>query len=172
MDMFEELQSIESLLDSARRLPGLGTMVDEKNFKEALQNLQQAVPTEVRTAQQITIECENMVNRAVAESEQIAAAAEQELQSRINDSPVVKAANKRAREILDAAQEQANAMLSEGEREAKMRRDETNQYADEVMRDVDSHLSGLAVSVRKGVALMESEADRPSRGGGKKKKKN
>ena len=159
MDMFEELQKIESLLDSARKLPGLGMMVDERQLKELVQNLGQAVPQEVRAAQKIIAEQENLINRAVTEGKQIAAAAEQEYQSRINDSPVVKAASKRASEILAAAQEQARGLLTEGDSESKRRRDETDRYADEVLHGLDAQLSSLAVSVRKGVALMEGQVD-------------
>lgn len=159
MDMFEELQKIESLLDSARKLPGLGMMVDERQLKELVQNLGQAVPQEVRAAQKIIAEQENLINRAVTEGKQIAAAAEQELQSRINDSPVVKAASKRASEMLTAAQEEARGLLTEGDSESKRRHDETDRYADEVLHGLDAQLSSLAVSVRKGVALMESQVN-------------
>ncbi len=157
MDFFEELQKIENLLDSARRLPGLGTMIDERQLKEAFQRLQQAVPQEVRAAQQIIAERDSLINRAVDDGKQISTAADQEFQARVSDSPVFKAASKRAQEITAAAQQEANAILSEAEKEAKARRDETDHYADDILHGLDAQLSGLAVSVRKGVAVMERE---------------
>lgn len=165
MDMFEELQKIENLMDSAKRLPGLGMMVDERQLKEAVQNLQQCVPLDVKRADQILGEREELVNQAAREAKRISSAAEDEFGSKVNISPVVKAAENRAKEILTMAQEQANAVLADAEREAKARRDETRQYAREVLQGLDTQLNSLNDSVHKGVTLLESEVSQTGFGG-------
>lgn len=157
LDLFEEIQNIESLLDSAKRLPGLGAMVDERQLKETLQNVRQAVPPDIKRAEQILAEREELVNQAARDAKSISMAAEDEFSSKVNVSPVVRAAERRAKEILAAAQQQATGILSEAEREAKARRDETRQYVTEVLHGLDTQLNGLGESVRKGVILLERE---------------
>lgn len=157
MDLFEAIQQIESMLDSARRLPGLGTMVDERDIKEALQNVRQAIPLEVKRAEEILTAREELVNEAARDAKKISSVADEEFGSKVNVSPVVRAAEKRAKEITEAAQAQANAILGEAEREARTRREETKQYALEVLQSLDTQMDGLGDSIRKGVVLMERE---------------
>lgn len=157
MDLFEAIQQIESMLDSARRLPGLGTMVDERDIKEALQNVRQAIPLEVKRAEEILTAREELVNEAARDAKKISSVADEEFGSKVNVSPVVRAAEKRAKEITEAAQAQANAILGDAEREARTRREETKQYALEVLQSLDTQMDGLGDSIRKGVVLMERE---------------
>ncbi len=157
MDLFEAIQQIESMLDSARRLPGLGTMVDERDIKEALQNVRQAIPLEVKRAEEILTAREELVNEAARDAKKISSVADEEFGSKVNVSPVVRAAEKRAKEITEAAQAQANAILGDAEREARTRREETKQYALEVLQSLDTQMDGLGDSIRKGMVLMERE---------------
>lgn len=145
-------------MDSAKRLPGLGIVVYERRLKAAIANLRQCVPIDVRRAAQIMDEQEGLVNQAAKEATRTSAAAEEEFASKVKTSPVVRAAEKRAKETLTAVQERANAILTEAEREANTRRDETKKYAVMVLRGLDTQLNGLADSVRKGVALLQRQA--------------
>ncbi len=163
MEMIDHIERIETLVTSAKKLPGLGVMVDEKQLRDAVQKLRQAVPTDTRRAQQIIAEREELINQGAREAKRITAAAEEEFRAKIKDSAVVKASDRRAQEILAEAEDRARAALNDAEREAAARRNEANQYTLEVLRTLDAQLTGLIGSVRKGIALLERDTGTSNR---------
>lgn len=163
MEMIDHIERIETLVTSAKKLPGLGVMVDERQLRDAVQKLRQAVPTDTRRAQQIIAEREELINQGAREAKRITAAAEEEFRAKIKDSAVVKASDRRAQDILAEAEERARAALNDAEREAAARRNEANQYTLEVLRTLDAQLAGLIGSVRKGIALLERDGGSSNR---------
>ena len=163
MEMLDYIDKIETLVTSAKKLPGLGVMVDERQLRDTVQKLRQAVPADTRRAQQIIAEREELINQGAREAKRITAAAEEEYKAKIKDSAVVKASDRRAQEILGEAEERARAALNDAEREAIARRNEANQYTLEVLRTLDAQLAGLIASVRKGISLLERDTGATSR---------
>jgi len=158
-DMIELLDEMENLLTGSGRLPFLRRlMVDEEQAMTLLDRLRAAVPEEVRRARQTLRERDTILEQARRQAQRIAEQAQQEAALRLEEEG-----------LLDEAKRASARMLDDARREAEQIRRGADQYAREVLIEIESRLDQaqgeiretmgrILASVRKGLATLEAES--------------
>ncbi len=124
---------------------------------------------ELREAQELLAQKDDLLLKAREESQHLVAQAQEDVESRLTDNGLVKAAEVKAAEIIQEAERQAEAMLRETEERIRTRfgaaetvaaqqMEEADRYTLEMLRKLESQLSAFLGSVRAGVDSMENKA--------------
>ncbi len=124
---------------------------------------------ELRQAQEVLAQKDDVLLRAREESQLLVAKTQQEVESRLTDSEVLKAAEEKSAELLRQAEEQAESMLRETEEHIRARfgaaetvaaqqMEEADRYALEILHKLEAQLSAFLGSVRAGIDSMEEKA--------------
>jgi len=143
--------------------------IDRRRLLDLVDQMRVAVPAELREAQEVLSQQDEVLVRAREESQLLLARAQQEVEERLSEEELVKAAQTRGDEMLQRAQEEAEALLKEAEERVHSRlgqaetvvaqqMDEADRYALEMLKKLESQLSAFLGSVRAGVESMESKA--------------
>jgi hypothetical protein len=160
---------MEELVAEGKKLPiGGRVAIDRRRMLDLIDQMRVAAPMELRQAQEILGQKEEVLLRAREEAQLQVAQAEQEVQLRLADSEVVKAAEAKAQELLRQAEEQAESMLRETEDHIRARAnaaeavaaqqmEEADRYAMEMLHKLEAQLSAFLGSVRAGIDSMEEK---------------
>jgi cell division septum initiation protein DivIVA len=143
--------------------------IDRRRLLDLIDQMRVAAPTELREAEEVLSQRDEVLTKAREESQLMLARTQQDVEERLSESDLVKAAEKRGEELLQQTQEQAEAMLKEAEERVKSRlgqaetvaaqqMDEADRYALEMLKKLESQLSAFLGSVRAGIETMESKA--------------
>ena len=152
MDILHHIDRLEELVGEARKLPvGGGLVLSRQRLLDLIDRMRVAVPKEVYDAREVIDKRDEVLADATAEASRIIARAKEEVEERLKETEVVKAAEERARQILAGAQER----LLELSREADV-------YALQTLRKLETELSEFAATVRRGIDTLEKRAaERP-----------
>ncbi len=153
------LDELEKTLTQTGRLPFFRRLlVEEDKAMGLLDRLRAAVPEEVRRARQVLREREQILEQARRQAQRIAEQAQQEAAMRLEEQG-----------LLDEARKKTEQMLEEARREAERIRRGADQYARDVLTEIETRLSQaqgeiretmgrILASVRKGLAELEEES--------------
>ena len=109
MDIINIIDRLEALITTSTKVPATQrTLLDVNKVQELMDQLRLAVPQDVRAAKEILVNKDDILNLAEAERRRTKAQAEEEFQNRINQSEVLKEAQRRARQIVDDAERKSN----------------------------------------------------------------
>jgi hypothetical protein len=104
VDLLVLLDRLEEVLGAGRKLPfRWGTVVDEDECLDILDQIRVAVPEEIRAARRVAIEREEVIAAARAEADRLVLEAEQRARGQVNDHALARAAQDRAAEIEESA---------------------------------------------------------------------
>jgi vacuolar-type H+-ATPase subunit H len=128
-----------------------------------------AAPMELREAQELLAQKDDLLLKAREESQHLVAQAQEDVESRLTDNGLVKAAEEKAAEIIQEAERQAESMLRDTEERIQTRfgaaetvaaqqMEEADRYTLEMLRKLESQLSAFLGSVRAGVDSMGNKA--------------
>lgn len=142
--------------------------IDRRRLLDLIDQMRVAVPAELREAQEVLSQKEEVLTGAREESQLMIARAQQEVEERLRDNEIVRAAQGRGDEIIRRAEEQADALikdaeermrarLSQAESVAAQQMDEADRYALEMLKKLESQLSAFLASVRAGIESMENK---------------
>ncbi len=138
-DLIDEL---EDVLAEGRRVPFSGRLlVDEERILDIIDRMRVAIPEEHKRARRIVQEQERLIAEAQARVQQVL----------------------EERGLLEAVEAERARLLQQAEQEAAMVRAGADDYARQVLEDLDARLAKLVTSVRNG--LHELGARGPSRKG-------
>ena len=163
MDLLHLIDRLEEQIGEARRLPiGTGSVIDRRRLLDLVDQLRAAVPAEVREANAVLNNKEEVLAHADEEAALRLSRADDEVARRVSESEVVKAAELRAQEIIaegrretegliNEARRQAAAKSAEGARLAAEQMDEADRYAMEMLRKLEQQLDAFMGSVRTGL---------------------
>jgi len=143
--------------------------VDRRRLLDLIDQMRVAAPMELREAQELLAQKEDLLLKAREESQLLVAHAQQDVEMRLTDNALVKAAEVKAAELLRQAEDQAEAMLREtedrirgrfgtAETVAAQQMEEADRYTLEMLHKLESQLSAFLGSVRAGVDSMEEKA--------------
>ncbi|HUS82631.1 MAG TPA: hypothetical protein VM013_05165 [Dehalococcoidia bacterium] len=143
--------------------------IDRRRLLDLIDQMRVAAPMELREAQELLAQKEDLLLKAREESQLLIAQAQQDVELRLTDNEVVKAAEAKAVELLQQAEDQAEAMLRETEERisarfgtaetvAAQQMEEADRYALEMLHKLESQLAAFLGSVRAGVDSMEEKA--------------
>jgi cell division septum initiation protein DivIVA len=135
-DLIDEL---EDALAEGRRVPFSGRlMVDEERILDIIDRMRVAVPEELKQARRVIGEQERLLSEARAQVQQ--AMEEQGL--------------------LAAVEAERTRMLAEAEREAQAVRAGADDYAGQVLEELEQRLARLSASVQNGLKELRQAAER------------
>lgn len=135
-DLIDEL---EDALAEGRRVPFSGRlMVDEERILDIIDRMRVAVPEELKQARRVIGEQERLLSEARAQVQQ--AMEEQGL--------------------LAAVEAERTRMLDEAEREAQGVRAGADDYARQVLEELEQRLARLSASVQNGLKELRQAAER------------
>ena len=174
MDILHLIDRLEEIVSEGRRVPvGGGVVVSRQKMIELVDRMRVAVPREVYEAREVLDERDQVIADGEQQAQDLLGRAHEELEKRLNETEVVKAAHDKSREIvldaerkvrdlLLAAEEQARERLDEAEKQSNREMREADSYSLATLRRLEDQLEGFLNTVRNGVdALEQRSADRP-----------
>lgn len=132
-DVDSLIDALEALVADGRRMPFRKLLIDEERLLDLVDRLRSAIPAEVRQAHQV-----------LDQHDQIMTAAREKARAMLEERGMLEALEKERRQILDAA-----------EHEAQRTRAEADRYARNVLVDLEERLSKIQTSVRNGVEALQ-----------------
>jgi vacuolar-type H+-ATPase subunit H len=143
------LDRLEALLVESRQLPfTAGVLVDRDRCFDIINQMRISIPEEVRKAKRMQQERERVIAQANEEAERIIALARAEAAALVNEH-----------EIAEQAAQASQARLDETEREAQEVRSGADEYALNVLQQLEDHLVQQLTTVRNGISTLQR--DRP-----------
>jgi ElaB/YqjD/DUF883 family membrane-anchored ribosome-binding protein len=174
LDILHLIDRLEEMLAEARRVPvGGGVIMSRQKLADLIDRMRVAVPREVYDSREIVEQRDEYLRQAEEEAAALLGRTHEELEKRLAETEVVKAADERAHQIIAEAEGRARDLGRESEQQARERLDEAQNTARTVMREADAYalqtlrkleteLEGFLNSVRKGVDSLEIRAqERP-----------
>lgn len=137
---------------SGKKLPLTNSVVlDQAAVLELIDQLRVSVPDEVRQAKRITEEATRITERARDEGDAVVARAQEQAAQMLEERELVRMAQQRAGEILDAANHEA----------AEVRRG-ADEYAAGVLIRLEGECIKALTSIKRGIDMLD-ERHRPPR---------
>jgi vacuolar-type H+-ATPase subunit H len=157
IDIMFLVEQLGSLVANGKKLPLTNNVVvDQERALNLIDELQAAVPEEVRAAKRITAEGERVIEKAEQEAERIIARAQEQAAFLIDE-----------RGLTEAAQEESERILARGRAEADEIRRGADEYAVSVLVGLEGDLVRTLQSVKKGIAMLDERradvAEAPAR---------
>ncbi len=144
MDILQLLDRLETVLGSGSRIPLTGkTVVDEHECLDILDQLRVAIPEDVKQAKRVQSERERLLDDAEDQAARIVAHAQEQVSLMVQQHEIARAAEAKARLILQDA-----------ELEAEERRDGADRYAVETLSALERELAEQLNVVRNGIRAL------------------
>lgn len=170
MDILHHIDRLEEMVGEARKMPvGGGVIMAKQRLLDLIDRMRVAVPKEVYDAREVIEKRDSVLADATSEASRIVARTQEEVEERLKDKEVVKAAEERARQLLAQAQERMLELSREAEAQAAARLDDAQEAAAEQMREADvyalqtlrkleTELNEFIATVQRGVETLEKRA--------------
>jgi len=140
MDVMALIDRIEEAMDTGRSVPLMrGRLVDIEKVYEIIDEIRGNFPDELKQARWIVKERQEMLEEAEKEANRILEEARDRAESMASEQEVVRRANEQAAAILDDSRQQ--------EREIRLGAED---YADEMLANLEVNLGKLLTSVQRG----------------------
>ncbi|PKB71393.1 MAG: hypothetical protein BZY87_05930 [SAR202 cluster bacterium Io17-Chloro-G6] len=150
---------METLVETSKSVPvGGNVLIDRKKIMELVDQLRLTIPEEVRAAEDMLSQKDQILNTAHNDARRTKSMAEDELRDRLKQSEVVTLAEAKAADTVKEAEERITRMLQQSEAEALSRRTEADAYALRSLRSMELELDKLVGSVRKGIQVLAIQA--------------
>jgi hypothetical protein len=175
VDILHHIDRLEELVGGARKIPvGGGVVMARQRLLDLIDRMRVSVPKEVYDAREVIEKRDEVLAEASAEASRIITRAQEEVERRLEEKEVVKAAEERARQMLAQTQERMLELSREAEAQAAARLDDAQEAAREEMREADVYalqtltklegeLNEFIGTVRRGIDTLEKRAaERPS----------
>ncbi len=132
---------LESMINSARRVPlSSRVMLEEEELLAIVEEFRKAVPEEILSARKVLKDREQILKNAQAEAEKIVTMARERAEYMINQEGV-----------LYLAKERGEQVLSDAQRDAQQMHQEIDQYAVDVLSNLEQQLQSQLHQVRNGL---------------------
>ena len=177
MNIENILSKLENISVEGTRVPGFKNkvMIDAVLLMSLGEEIRNSVPASIDEAgevisqktsiiNQANLEAQRIKNAANEESAQIIQAAHTEHDAKVSDSEVITSANLKADEIqqdaqqiMTEAQKKAYVLLSEAEQSALSKTEGADQYAREVLFNLEERISETLSQIRRGIDSIKRE---------------
>lgn len=167
MDVLYLIDRLEELVARSFQVPlGSGVVVHRQRLLDLIDRMRVAMPVDIREAREVLQKQEEALAQAQEEAGRIIARAQAELEERLKNEAVVKAAEERGQQIVREGEERAQALVRDAETQARERLDEAQKgaqqqmeeadlYSLQTMRRLETQLNNFLNTVRKGIDTME-----------------
>lgn len=148
MDVLVLIDRMEELVEDARSFPGFGNtaMVDRDAAFDLIDQMRQSVPEELKQARWIVKERQSMLDEARSESDRIVQQAREEAERLTSEQEVLKQAEKQGADIVEDSRRR--------EREIRLGAED---YADDVLGNLEDNLGRLLGAVQRGRARLHGD---------------
>jgi F0F1-type ATP synthase membrane subunit b/b' len=148
MDVLVLIDRLEELVEDARSFPGFGNtaMVDRDAAFDLIDQMRQSIPEELKQARWIVKERQSMLDEARSESDRIVQQAREEAEKLISEQEVLKQAEKQGADIIEDSRRR--------EREIRLGAED---YADDVLGNLEDNLGRLLGAVQRGRARLQGD---------------
>lgn len=151
MSVYRVLEKLESYVQEGTWLPAGYRILSEERLIEFVEKIRSSLPEEVGRAKIIAKDQERMIRAAQEKAQAIVSEATSKHQELVEDH-----------EIVDRARKTAEVILREAEERARKVREGADQYAMQMLGELEARLSGALGSVRKGREALAPRAAQPS----------
>ena len=168
-DILFLVEELEQVLARGWRIPfTTNAVIDEDAFIDIVEQLHIALPTEIREAQQLMAQREEILAEAHVEAEAITQQAHEKAADLVAESPiVVRAEEERGRILADAreraeviqneARKKADEVIAQAAREARGLQTGADEYAVEVLQRIRDELDAYLRQVDNGLERLERD---------------
>jgi vacuolar-type H+-ATPase subunit H len=140
MDVLVLIDKLDDVIHNARTVPLTDSvMIDREEIYEILDQMRSTIPEEIKQARWIVKERGEMLAEAKQEAERVVAEAKDRAERIASEQEVVRLAEKQAKEILEEARDR--------EREIRL---SAEDWADEVLGNLEVNLEKFIAAVRRG----------------------
>jgi cell division septum initiation protein DivIVA len=155
IDIINIVDRLETLVNTSKVMPVNGSLLmDKKKIMELVDQMRLAIPQEMKLAEEVLAQKDQIINHAMLEARRAKSQAEDEFREKLNQNEL----RKRAEEILREAEHRAEKIIGQAQAEAEARRTEADAYALRALRAFERELVTLNGSVRKGIDLLAGNA--------------
>ena len=183
METSQIADELKMLASSGTRVPGFRkkVMVEIDRLVDLGDELRRAVPSDIQEANEVIKMKESIINQAYLEAKRIRGSAEEETnalrtatqeehETKVGESEILKAAEAKGQEIredasyesqqiLQDAQRKAYRIVNEAESSAMSRREGADHYAREVLFNLEEQLAEVLGQVRKGIDALKLDVE-------------
>ena len=154
MKVEDLLLELRETVEDAKVLPLTGgkCLVDVDSLKELLDDIEDALPQEVRQAKAIVADRQKIISDAKVEAESIIRTAEDKKKSLVTQN-----------EIVRQAQAEANEIITDAKLKSRDMRKAVNDYVDEMLRQADEMLTSQVNEIKKTRKTLKQVKDRQHR---------
>ncbi len=146
---------METLIATSKGMPmGGAILVDKKKIMELLDQLRLGIPQEVKAAEEVLAQKDQIINNATLDARRAKVKAEDDFREKLSQNEI----HKKAEEALREAEARASRIIEQAEAESQARRTEADAYALRCLRAFERELNTLNGSVRKGIDLLAGNA--------------
>ena len=153
MDIMYLVDRLEALVNSSRRVPlSARVMVEEEEILAIIEQMRATIPSEVKQARRVLQDREQILKQAQSEAEKVVTMARERAEYMINNEGV-----------LNLAKERGEQVLSDAQRDAQATRSEIEEYAVEVLGQLEEQLQHQLHQVRNGLQELQGHGQRVPR---------
>ena len=146
---------METLVKTSKTMPMTGAlMLDKTKVMELVDQLRLHIPQEVKNAEEVLVQKDQIINNAMVEARRAKVKAEDEFREKLGQNEL----RKRADDMLKEAERRASRLLEQTEAECESKRMEADAYALRSLRAFERELQSLNGSVRKGIDMLAGNA--------------
>jgi hypothetical protein len=139
------VERLEAMIANGRKLPlTSNVVVDQAAALDLIDELRHAVPEEIQSARRINAEGERILERAQQESERIVAKAQEQAAFLIDERGLTETAEAEGRQIVAQASAEADDV-----------RRGSDEYAAEVLVNLEGEVVKALQSIRRGIELLD-----------------
>ncbi|MFW6091566.1 MAG: hypothetical protein ACODAF_06775 [Actinomycetota bacterium] len=144
MDAHDKLDQIIGFVDNAKTMPmSSSVLINKADLTRMLEELRAALPEELRAAQKVLRQRDELLSDATANAERLLTAAEEERQRLVSEEEVLREARTQAGEAIRAAREKTEDMRSD-----------VNSYVDAKLAHLEVSVTNILETVRQGRARL------------------
>lgn len=164
MDLLHLVDRLEELVGSAQKMPiGSRAIVDRRRILDIVDQMRVAVPQEVRDAQEMVTQRDELYREAEEEARLIIARAEERASRMVEQHELTIAARARAEEVARQAEARIDDRLAEANAEIEQRIQDSRKVAEQQMEGADEYarqlLSRLETQLQAFVRSVQSGID-------------
>jgi vacuolar-type H+-ATPase subunit H len=150
MSVYRVLDKLEAYIHEGTWLPAGYRVLSEERLVEFVEKLRSTLPEEVGRAKVIAKDQDRMIRAAQEKAQAIVSEASSTHEALVDQS-----------EIVARARTTAETVLREAEERARKIREGADQYAAQMLAELESRLSGALGSVRKGREALQPKVTAP-----------
>lgn len=140
MEVLDILNDLEELVEESTKIPMTGkVLIDADELLDYVDRIRAVLPDEIKQAKWITREHQRIIADAEQEAKRLVVQTHEELTKQAGQS-----------EIARQAQEYAEQLVGKAKTAAADIRTGASEYADDVLKSLETHLEKVALELRKG----------------------